>query len=275
MSAEQREIQRVGIIGIGEMGSLMVERMLAGGHQVAFYARRPEAGVALEALGAVRARSAADLAEQSDVLILCVFTDDQVTDVCLGPDGVLAHMRQGAILVNHTTGSPVTATQLAVSASALGVRFLDAALSGAPAQISAGTLTLLIGGDPDVVDSVRALLSSYSNPILRVGDVGDGQRVKLVNNALFTANMALVREAEALASRLGLDSETVLRSVSHSSGGSYALGVVLQRGSAAETWQQIGYYMKKDLAILDQVAADLDVDLGMLRDVTREPASGA
>jgi len=87
--------------------------------------------------------------------------------------------------------------------------------------------------------------------------------------------LALVREAEALASRLGLDSETVLRSVSHSSGGSYALGVVLQRGSAAETWQQIGYYMKKDLAILDRVAADLDVDLGMLRDVTREPASGA
>jgi 3-hydroxyisobutyrate dehydrogenase-like beta-hydroxyacid dehydrogenase len=266
----QNPTPRVGIIGVGEMGTPMVERMVAAGHDVAFYARRPEVGVTLVQLGARRVPSVRTLAEDSDILIICVFTDGQVAEVCLGDDGVLAHMKPDAVLINHTTGSPETATQLEAAASSQGVRFLDAALSGAPAQISVGDLTLLVGGDGDVLASVRPVLASYSDPILHVGKVGDGQRVKLVNNALFTANMALVREAEALAGRLGLDAPLVLRSVSHCSGGSFALGVVLQRGSAARTYDEIGKYMKKDLAVLDQVAADLDVEIGLLRDVTSD-----
>jgi len=164
VSTDRGAVQRVGIIGIGEMGTPMVERMLAAGYEVGFYARRPDAGLALEQHGARRVPSARTLAEDSDVVIVCVFTDEQVAGVCLGHDGVLAHMRPGAVLINHTTGSPDTAMELDAAASSRGVHFLDAALSGAPAQISVGDLTLLIGGDEAVLAGVLPVLASICAP---------------------------------------------------------------------------------------------------------------
>ena len=247
----------VGMVGLGEMGMPMLERVRAAGHDVTFLARRPEVAAQAESLGA---RPAADFADR-DAVIICVYSDDQVHDV--GP-GVVAGLRPGATLVNHTTGSPGTVTLLAEAAAPRGVRVLDAALSGGPADVRAGRLTLLVGGHEDVLSGVRGVLASYSDPILHVGGIGDGQRVKLVNNALFAAQVRLVAEAERVATGLGVDPARALEAIAHCSADSRVLRTVLAVGSAARMQELAGRFIRKDTAVVEQVARELGVELGRL-----------
>jgi 3-hydroxyisobutyrate dehydrogenase-like beta-hydroxyacid dehydrogenase len=247
----------VGMIGLGEMGMPMLERLRTAGHDVTVRARRPEIVERAAGFGANRADEFAD----RDVVIICVYDDEQVRDV--GPT-VIATMRPGSTLVNHTTGSPATAQFLADTAEPRQVRVLDCALSGGPADIRAGTLTLLVGGEEDVLDAVRPALASYSEPILHVGALGDGQRVKLVNNALFGAQVALVAEAERVASALGVDGMKALEAIQHCSGDSRVLRTVVAVGSSARLQQAAGRFIRKDVAIVERVAGELGVELGRL-----------
>lgn len=247
----------VGMVGLGQMGMPMLERLRAAGHDVSFRARRPEVTAHAESLGA---RPAADFAER-DAVIICVYGDDQVREA--GP-GVVASMRPGATLVNHTTGSPGTLTLLAQAAAPRGVRVLDAALSGGPADIAAGRLTLLVGGEEAVLSGVRPALASYADPILHVGGLGDGQRVKLVNNALFAAQVALVAEAERVASGLGVDPAVALEAITHCSADSRVLRTVVALGSSARMAELAGRFIEKDVAVVEQVTSELGVELGRL-----------
>jgi 3-hydroxyisobutyrate dehydrogenase-like beta-hydroxyacid dehydrogenase len=247
----------IGMVGLGEMGMPMLERLRAAGHDVSFRARRPEVVRHAESLGARPADGFAD----RDAVIICVYSDDQVRDVA---PGIVASMRPGSTLVNHTTGSPATVTLVAEAAAPRGVRVLDAALSGGPADIRAGRLTLLIGGDEHVLEDVRPALASYADPILPVGGLGDGQRVKLVNNALFAAQVGLVAEAERVANGLGVDPLKALAAIQHCSGDSRVLRTVLALGSSARMQELAGRFIRKDTAVVEQTARELGVDLGRL-----------
>lgn len=247
----------VGLVGLGEMGMPILERLRAAGHDVSFLARRPEVIRRAEGLGAVPAAGFAD----RDVVIICVYSDEQVREV--GP-AVLASLRPGATLVNHTTGSPATVALLAEAAGPRGVRVLDAALSGGPADIRAGRLTLLVGGDEAVLADVLSVLASYCDPILHVGELGDGQRVKLVNNALFAAQVRLVAEAERVAAGLGVDGGEALKAIRHCSGDSRVLRTVLALGSSARMQELAGKFIRKDVAVVERVASELGVELGRL-----------
>jgi 3-hydroxyisobutyrate dehydrogenase-like beta-hydroxyacid dehydrogenase len=247
----------VGMVGLGQMGMPMLERLRAAGHDVSFRARRPEVIRHAESLGA---KPAADFADR-DAVIICVYSDDQVRGV--GPE-VAATMRPGATLVNHTTCSPTTVTLLSEAAVPHGVRVLDAALSGGPADIRAGTLTLLVGGDEAVLADARPALASYADPILHVGGLGDGQRVKLINNALFAAHVGLVAEAERVAKGLGVDPVTALEAIKHCSADSRVLRTVLAVGSSATMQELAGRFIRKDVAMVEQVARELGVELGRL-----------
>jgi 3-hydroxyisobutyrate dehydrogenase-like beta-hydroxyacid dehydrogenase len=248
---------KVGMVGVGAMGMPMLERLRDAGHDVAVRARRPEVVEQAHRLGATDMDDCSDC----DVVVICVYTDEQVRVV--GPD-VLGTMAPGSTLVNHTTGHPTTVAQLADEAATRGVRVLDAALSGGPADIRAGRLTLLVGGDGGVLDDVRPVLASYSDPILHVGGVGDGQRIKLVNNALFAAQVALVAEAERVAQGLGVDPMTALDAIQHCSGDSRVLRTVLGAGSSDRLQELAGPFIAKDVAMVEAVAAALDVPLGRL-----------
>ena len=255
---------RVGVVGLGGMGLPMAATLISAGHPVVFHARRPDVIAKVTAAGGVDAGSLQGVGAGSDVVVVCVFNDEQVVDVCLGPDGLLASMAPGGTLVNHTTGSPTTTARLGAVAADGGVRVLDAALSGGAADITAGRVTLLVGGDAGVLDDARPVLSAYANPILHVGPLGDGQRVKLVNNAVFAANIALVGHAERIAAGLGVDPAVALEAISHCSGDSYVLRTTIALGSAARVQEVAGRYIRKDVAIVSQVAAELGVDLGLL-----------
>ena len=150
-------------------------------------------------------------ADGADVVIVCVFTDEQVQEVCLDSD-LLPSMKPGSVLVVHTTGSPQTAEAIAARADRHFIDVVDAPISGSPHDVAAGQVTLYVGGG-DRRRQVCAVLASYGDPLLHVGPLGAGQCVKLVNNLLFAAQIGLVAEAVQLASRLGIVEPTLLKAL--------------------------------------------------------------
>jgi 3-hydroxyisobutyrate dehydrogenase-like beta-hydroxyacid dehydrogenase len=269
MSVSQESLA-VGMVGIGNMGMPIARRIRAAGFEVSAFARRPEVVDEARSFGVRPADTPAEVAAANDVVIVNVFSDDQVREIALGPGGLMAHMRPGSILVNHTTGRPATAEYLASMAVERGFAMLDCAMSGGPLDIAAGQLTLLVGGDPGALERVRPLLAAYSSPILYVGMPGDAQKVKLLNNTLFGAQVALVVQIEKSAQQLGMDPALVLPAIRECSGDSYALGAALGLGSAAGLLEAAKRYIQKDVAVCAEIAAELDVDLGSALSVAQE-----
>ena len=204
----------------------------------------------------------AAVAEGADAVIVCVFTDEQVRQVCL-ESGLVAAMSPDAVLVIHTTGSPRTAEAIA----ARGVDVVDAPVSGGPHDIAAGRVTLFVGGEDDAVARVRPLLSTYGDPVLHVGRTGAGQLVKLINNALFAAQIGLVAEGVRLGGLLGIPEPALLEALTHGSAGSRALGNIARAGSAAAFIDAVGDFIGKDVAVVRETVAELGGDLGALNDV--------
>ncbi|MFD4509430.1 NAD(P)-dependent oxidoreductase [Streptomyces sp. NPDC058457] len=261
---------KIGFIGPGRMGRPILDRLVAADHDVTVCARRPEARAAAEADGLTCADTVAATVRDADAVFVVVLTDEQVRSVCLGSqgtggsDGAIAVMKPGATLVQHTTSAPATAQLLAEAGAKRGIRVLDAALSGSPQDIAAGRLTLWVGGDEAVLDATRPLLETYASPVMSVGPVGNGQRGKLVNNALFVAQVGLAIDAVRLAGSLGIEEKTILAAVQHGSGASRALGVIAGGGSVDTVAERLADLMSKDVTVVRQVAADAGADLGIL-----------
>ncbi|WP_099038738.1 NAD(P)-dependent oxidoreductase [Mycobacterium neglectum] len=254
---------RVGFVGAGRMGGPMVSRLVESGHDVRALGRTSEKRRAVEALGAQAVAGLHDIARDADVLIVCVFTDEQVTRVC--SPGVLAAMSPGATLVVHTTGSPSTVQTIA--AHSPGIDVIDAPVSGGPHDIAAVSLTLFVGGPDDAVARVRPVLSAYGDPILHVGPLGAGQAVKLTNNTLFAAQIGLLRRAVALGESLGVDEDKLLEAITHGSGTSRVAGFIAASGSVDAFVERTGEFIGKDVDVVRKIAAELGESLGLLDDV--------
>ncbi|MGW1786702.1 NAD(P)-dependent oxidoreductase [Streptomyces sp. NPDC002143] len=255
---------RIGFIGAGRMGRPILDRLMAAGHDVTVLVRRPRNRAAAEAEGLTWAGTVAETVRDADAVFVVVLTDEQVRSVCLGPDGAVAAMKPGATLVQHTTSDPATARLLVEAGADRGIRVLDAALSGGPHDIAAGRLTLWVGADETALEDVRPLLATYASPVIRVGPPGNGQRVKLVNNALFVAQVGLAVDAVRLAGELGIDEKTVLDAVQHGSGASRALGVVARGGSVGAVAERLADLMLKDVTVVREVARSAGADLGII-----------
>jgi 2-hydroxy-3-oxopropionate reductase len=186
-----------------------------------------------------------------------------VRQVCLA-DGLVAAMPAGSTLVLHTTGSPRTAEAIAERAAPRGVQVVDAPVSGGPHNAAAGALTLFVGGADDALAAVQPLLSCYGDPILHVGPLGAGQKVKLVNNALFAAQIGLLSNAVALAARLGVAESALLAALPHGSAASRVLDIVAAGGSVASFIETAGEFVGKDIAVVRRIAAEFSGDLGVL-----------
>lgn len=251
----------VGFIGAGRMGAPMVRRLVEAGHDVNVLGRTAEKRSAITELGGCAVDDVAAVADRADVVVVCVFTDEQVTQVCL-EDGLAAAMRPGSALILHTTGSPNTAKSIAAAATRVDV--IDAPVSGGPHDIAAGHVTVFAGGDDDAVARVQPVLASYADPVLHVGPTGSGQLVKLVNNTLFAAQIGLVAEGVRLGSSLGIDESALLGALLHGSANSRALSSIAASGSAATFISRVGEFIGKDVAVVRKTAAELGGDLGIL-----------
>jgi len=259
-------MQNIAVIGAGRMGRPMVDRLAAAGYAPVVHARRPQTQAAAEAAGLRWAGTVAETVRDADLVLTVVFDEPQLRSVTLGPDGALAAMKPGSILIQHTTCDPAVVTDIADTAKAHGVEVLDAAVSGNPRDIAAGQLTVWAGGSEAALDRARAALGAYASPVLSVGPVGHGQRVKLVNNALFVAQVGLAVEAVRIAAGVGLGEADVLAALQHGSGASRALSAVAWIG-AGNVGPRLSEFMIKDVDAVRAIAARAQVDLGLLGDV--------
>ncbi|MEV0685414.1 NAD(P)-dependent oxidoreductase [Nocardia sp. NPDC050378] len=259
---------RVGFIGAGRMGGPMIARLVAAGHPVRALARNAETRAALLAVGAAAAASLEEVARDAQVLIVCVFSDDQVREICLDTP-LLAHLPTGALVLVHTTGSPDTAVAVATAATTRGIGVVDAPVSGGPHDIATGTLTVFLGGADAHRNTATDVLRAYADPILPVGRLGDGQRVKLVNNVLFAAQIGLVAEAVRLGTHLGVAESALLAALPHASSSGNALTRIAAKGSVAEFRFSAGEFLRKDIAVANAVITALGAELGLLEAAIR------
>ena len=267
MSASGIDTLRVGIIGTGEMGRPLIDRLLAAGYPVAAYARRPEVRNELAAVGVEVVPSVSALAADRDVVVLYVFADEQVRAVALD-DGLVDAMSPGSLLVIHTTGSPATAQAIAARANDRGVGVLDAPGSGGPEQVADGTLNLFVGGDATDLERCRPVFAAYTSHVTHFGALGSGQMVKLLNNLLFGAHVELAIEAARLAGAFGIDAAEVARVLHTCSGQSFSLDLIASMGSAENLVAGAGPYIHKDVVVARDVAASIDAPLGTFDAVT-------
>lgn len=244
----------------------MVARLVEAGHDVAVLGRSAAKRVAVAQVGATAVADIADATAGADIVVICVFTDEQVRQVCL-EDGLLAMMPPGSALVVHTTASPRTVEIIAVGGAPHDVDVVDAPVSGGPHSAAAGALTLFVGGTEEAVARVRPVLGCYGDPILHVGPLGAGQKVKLVNNALFAAQIGLLSGSIELGARLGVPESTLLNALRHGSAASRVLDIVARGGSVASFIDTAGEFVRKDIGVARRIAAELGSNLGVLDDV--------
>ncbi|OBB70143.1 6-phosphogluconate dehydrogenase [Mycobacterium sp. 852014-50255_SCH5639931] len=244
----------------------MVTRLIAAGHDVRAVGRTEDRRGDLEQLGARAVHGVAAAGARADVVVLCVFSDEQVREVCLD-GGLLSAMPPGSALVVHTTASPKTIEALAARAD--GVDVVDAAVSGGPHDIAAGRLTLFVGGTDEAVTRTRPVLSCYGDPVLHVGPAGTGQRVKLVNNALFAGHIGLLAESIRLGQQLGVPESTLLTALAHGSASSRVLNLVAAGGSVESFIEVAGEFVSKDVTVVRNISDELCSDLGALDDAIR------
>jgi 3-hydroxyisobutyrate dehydrogenase len=256
---------RGGFIGLGSQGGGMARRQIACGIPTTLWARRPE--VLADFPGAAGVGTPAELAAASDVVSICVVDDAGVDAVLGGPDGVLAGLTPGAVVAVHSTVHPDSCRRWADDVAAAGGTFLDAPVSGGGAVAEEGRLLVFVGGDAAAVERARPVLATYGDPVVHLGPVGAGQLAKLVNNVVFTAHLALAEDALALAAGLGLDARALLEVLQRGSGASFAASVIVRQGSAQPMREVAGPLLRKDVGIIDALAAGVGAPVGALVEV--------
>lgn len=252
---------RVAFVGAGQIGAPMSERLLAAGHELTVYARRAEVREHFARLGAAVTDSLAEAAHDAEAVHLALYSDAQLAEVTVGEGGLVPALGPDTLLVSHTTGSPATIRRIADAGNG---RVVDAPFSGGADDVLAGHLTVMLGGAPDDIARARETVGAYADPMVDIGALGSALVVKLVNNALFAANIQLVAQAEQIANDLGVDTPTLARVIQESSGASYVMGLIAMMGSTRTLVDAAGHYMRKDIDVVREVVAGLGVDLGIL-----------
>ena len=255
---------RIGFVGAGRLGLPMVERLAAAGHDLVVYARRPETRTALEQLGVGQTSELREAAAGADVLLICVFNDEQLAEIA---EPLAGPLPDGAVLASHVTGRE--ATLQTIASRFPGIEVVDAPVSGVAADIRAGRLTVLLGGSPAARARAAAVIQAYADPVIETGELGTALAVKLVNNLLFAANAQLAAEAVRLGEALGLGPEPLLGALNQMSSGSQASRRAAESASMAEFAVRITPFLSKDVAICLEQAAERGVDPGLLIDVVR------
>jgi 3-hydroxyisobutyrate dehydrogenase-like beta-hydroxyacid dehydrogenase len=241
----------VGFIGLGLQGAPIAERIAAGGYDLTVWARREQARAEWAHRGVAVADTAAGLGEACDVVGLCVTGDDDVTELV---EGALLHsMRPGSIIVIHSTISPGTSVRLGSLGGKSGIRVLDAPVSGGPDAASAGELLLMVGGDEGTYQQALPIMKTYGDPVVYLGQLGNGLRAKIINNFVFILNLATVEHASRLGRALGMKAEDLHTVLNRGSARSMACEVLDRTVSAHAA--HVAALFEKDLALADSLAS--------------------
>jgi 3-hydroxyisobutyrate dehydrogenase len=208
------EPRKLAFLGLGVMGFPMAGHLARAGHSVTVYNRtvaRAEKWLAstTPSQKCASAPTPAAAAADARTVMMCVGNDDDVRAVALGPDGAVAAMKPGSILVDHTTASATVAREVHRAASARGIGFLDAPVSGGQAGAENGKLTIMVGGDADSFATAEPVLATYAKAVTLMGGPGSGQLTKMVNQICIAGMVQALSEGINFAARAGLDVERV------------------------------------------------------------------
>ncbi|MFO0864242.1 MAG: NAD(P)-dependent oxidoreductase [Gemmataceae bacterium] len=241
---------KIAWIGTGVMGRWMCQHAMTKGYKAIVYNRTKEKAKELLDLGAEWADTPKQAAQKADVVFAIVGFPKDVRAVFLGDDGALAGSKAGNILVDMTTSEPSLAREIYEAAKAKGAHALDAPVSGGDVGAKNAALSIMIGGDKEVVDAVQPIFECMGKTIVHQGGAGAGQHTKMVNQILISSNMVAVCEALLYGHQAGLDLETVFKSVTVGAAGSKALEVLGPRILAGNF--EPGFYVEhfiKDMGI--------------------------
>ncbi len=212
---ESTPSRNVAFLGLGVMGYPMAGHLALAGHSVTVYNRTAAKSAAWceEFASSKSPKSAAsprEAAKDADVVFCCVGNDDDLRGVLLGADGALKGMKAGAVLVDHTTASASIARELSASATAMGLHFVDAPVSGGQAGAQNGMLTVMCGGDAAAFAAVQSTGMAFSRAFTLLGSSGAGQLAKMVNQICIAGLVQGLSEAIAFGQKAGLDMNQVL-----------------------------------------------------------------
>ncbi|HEX2104826.1 MAG TPA: 2-hydroxy-3-oxopropionate reductase [Solirubrobacteraceae bacterium] len=218
---------RVGFVGLGVMGKPMARNLIAAGFELVVWSRTRASVDEVSGDGATAAGSAREVAEQADVTILMLPDSPQVREVLDGDDGLLAGAREGSLVIDMSTISPVVTREIAEECGARGIGWVDAPVSGGDVGARDATLSIMAGGAESDFARARPLFEALGRTIVHVGPVGSGQVVKACNQVVVALTIEAVSEALVLGSKAGVDPATIIEVLS---GGMAANRVMEVRG---------------------------------------------
>ncbi|MBP7872132.1 MAG: NAD(P)-dependent oxidoreductase [Comamonas sp.] len=252
--------RKVAFLGLGVMGWPMAGHLALAGHTVTVFNRtaaKAQAWVqAFAATGrAHHASTPREAAQGADIVLMCVGNDDDVRSVVLGPDGALAGMQSGSILIDHTTASAQLARELYATAQQQGVAFVDAPVSGGQAGAQNGQLTIMCGGDEAAFATAELVMACFGRAVTLMGPSGSGQLTKMVNQICIAGLVQGLSEAVAFGQKAGLDMDKALQVIGKGAAQSWQLD---NRGSTMVRDEfNFGFavdWMRKDLGLVLQEA---------------------
>lgn len=220
---------KLGFVGLGIMGRPMALNLRRAGHMLWVYGRRPETMQPLAAAGATAGSSPKDVAANADVVFLCVSDTPDVEQVILGQDGLIHGVRPGSVVVDMSTISPAATRAFAAELKNRGADMLDAPVSGGEVGAVNATLSIMVGGKPEVFTRVKPYFEVMGKNIVHVGDHGAGQVAKACNQVVVAVTIAAVSEALTFARRNGVDPGKVRAALMGGFAGSKILEVHGQR----------------------------------------------
>ncbi len=256
-------MQTTAFIGLGVMGYPMAGHLQQQGFSCCVYNRsEAKAQRWVQEFGGTSASTPREAAKNADVVFVCVGNDDDVRAVVEGPEGVLAGMKAGAILVDHTTASAELAREIAACAEAENKYFVDAPVSGGQAGAERGALSIMMGGDAALIEQLFPVLASYARIQKRIGPVGSGQLCKMVNQICIGGLIQSLAEAIYFAERAELDLDAVMAVISQGAAQSWQMENRQATMRAGEYEHGFAVdWMRKDFAIVFAQAKQLGIEL--------------
>jgi 3-hydroxyisobutyrate dehydrogenase-like beta-hydroxyacid dehydrogenase len=248
---------KIAFIGLGNMGGHMVRHLMRAGHVLSVYARRPEVTQPFVDAGARAGRSPADAARDADFVFTNVTASADVESVLTGKGGVIESAKPGTIVCDFSTISVDVTRKVAAALAAKKIAFLDCPVSGGAKGAEAATLTILAGGEAEMLERVRPLLQLLGANIFHMGDTGAGQITKACNQIVQVVNIQGIAEAMLLAERNGVDADKVVNALMSGMAGSKMLALMgskmAKRDFAAGIEARLHH---KDFGLIREFAAE-------------------
>lgn len=254
--------KNVGFIGLGIMGRPMVLNLMKAGHNVTVYDINKGAVERLISKGAVGAKSPRETAENKDIIFTMLPNSKHVEQVVLGENGVIEGAKEGSVIIDMSSISPVVSKKIASEVNKKGIEMLDAPVSGGETGAIDGTLAIMVGGKEEVFDKAKDILHDMGKTITLVGDNGCGCTAKLANQIIVNLNIAAMSEALVFAAKAGIDIEKMYKAIRGGLAGSAVLDQkvprILDRNFVPGGKISINL---KDITNVMETAHDIDVPL--------------